>query len=389
MSAQNYWSQLDSIKGPGKSVASSFVMNGEGYVLCGLESTGFTRRMYSYDVNQNDWDSAHALGGISGSGLSRGSACAFSVFNKGYICLGQGDNSNFLRDVWEYDPVSDVWTQKADYAGTARRAAVSFVIGGYAYVGTGQDVVGLCDDFYKYDPVNNLWSPIADFAGTPRKYAVGFAMGNQGYVGTGDDGTLRNDFWQYQVTTNSWSPKANFPGTARSGAVAWGVFPQGYIATGEDYTFTYCNDVWEYNYFTNQWTARAPLPSSGRKHAIAFTVGTIAYLGAGYNGTLLDDFYSYHAITGIDESQLTISATVYPNPSHGAFTISSNVIALEKCSFKFADGNGRDVTSSFAINYVDSEVRVQNTNATAGIYHIAVMDENGQFVASVANIIEE
>lgn len=386
--AQDYWIQRDSIKGPKKSVASAFSANGVGYILCGLESTGFTRKMFSYDVNQDDWDSAHALGGINGGGLSRGSACSFSVYNKGYICLGQGDNTNYLDDVWEYDPALDVWTQKANFAGGARRAATAFVIGGFAYVGTGQNAAGLCDDFYKYDPINNQWSAIADFAGTPRKYAVGFGMGNQGYVGTGDDGTMRNDFWQYQPSLNTWTAKANFPGTARAGAVGWGIFPQGFIATGEDYTYSYCNDVWEYNYFTNQWIQRASLIASGRKHAVAFTIGNVAYLGAGYNGALLDDFYSYQGITGIADAKLDAAPVVYPNPSIGLFTITSAIISLDDCTLRFSDEAGRDVTSSFGITHEDGSVKVNGSSVAAGVYYLTTLNDQGITFGSVSLVIQ-
>lgn len=386
--AQNYWIQLDSIKGPARSVASAFAISGEGYVLCGLESTGFMRKMYSYDIGQNDWDDEQSLGGLNGGGLSRGSACAFSIYNKGYICLGQGDNTNYLDDVWEYDPALDVWSQKADYGGSARRAAVSFVIGGYAYVGTGQDAGGLCDDFYKYDPLANSWIAIADFGGTPRKYAAGFSMGNQGYVGTGDDGTLRNDFWQYQASANTWIQKANFPGTVRSGAVAWGYFPNGYIATGEDVGYNYCNDVWQYNYFTNQWTARAALPGSGRKHAIAFSIGNVAYVGAGYNGALLDDFYSYQGVTGIADERMNIAPVIYPNPSNGIFSLTSDVITLSDCSVTVTDARGRDVTDAFAIVQNAHEVRLHAVSAGPALYYVSVYDQETSLSGTTSVIIE-
>lgn len=387
--AQNYWTQLDSIKGPPKSVASAFVLNGEGFVLCGMESTGFTRKMFSYDIGQDDWDSAQALGGINGSGLSRGSASAFTIYNKGYICLGQGDNTNYLDDVWEYDPALDVWSQKADFGGSARRAAVSFVIGGFAYVGTGQDENGLRADFYKYSPISNSWSVCAMFPGTPRKYAVGFAMGNQGYVGTGDDGVLRNDFWQYDAGMNSWMPKANFPGTVRAGAIGWGIFPQGFIATGEDNTFTYCSDVWEYNYFTNQWIQRASIPGGGRKHAIAFTIGNIAYVGAGYNGSLLDDFYSYTGITGISDLAVSDAPVAYPNPAIGSFTLTSAHIDWSACALIFSDAAGRDMSSSFTTITTQNQVEVRNLSAPPGLYHVTIVGKNSHILSTAPVILKE
>lgn len=377
MFAQDYWMQRDSVKGPGKSVASAFVANGHGYIVAGLTSNGFVRSMYTYEVVQDDWDDTTSIGGLNGGGLSRGSACSFSIGNKGYICLGQGDNTNYLNDVWEYDPVLDVWSQKANYAGSARRGAVAFVINDLAYVGTGQDVTGLRKDFYRYDPATNIWGAIADFGGTARKYAVGFAMGNQGYVGTGNDGVMRNDFWQYQVFQNTWIQKANFPGTAREGATGWGSFPDGFIATGEDINNAYCNDVWQYNYFTNAWTQRTSLPASGRKHAVSFLIGQIAYLGTGYNGNLLDDFYAYDGITGTGQ-ELSNSQTVhiFPNPCVKSFIIEGDHINAQSNVIVF-DASGRDVTSAFHLERTTGKITVEVQSAVNGYYSVVVSDSEG------------
>lgn len=378
LNAQDNWVQLDSVNGPSKSVCASFTALGEGYIVSGLDYSGFTRKMYSYDVQQDDWDNELSLGGDDGGGLSRGSACAFSVYDKGYICTGQGDNANYLNDLWEYDPVLEVWTQKADFPGTARRGAVSFVIDHIAYVGTGEDISGKRKDFYKYDPVNNIWGTVADFGGTARRYAAGFAMGNQGYVGTGDDGTMRNDFWQYLVFQNMWVQKASFPGTPRTGACSWGMFPNGYIATGEDNTFNYMNDVWEYNYFTNQWTQRSSLPAAGRKNATAFVIDNIAYLGTGYNGDYLDDFYGYIGIVGAEEQSAVMQFSLYPNPASDHFSVSCTAINLKNCLLKIYDANGREVTAAFAIMATENSFEVNVNASAAGMYWYALLDEKGQ-----------
>jgi N-acetylneuraminic acid mutarotase len=386
LSAQDFWIPRDSVKGPGKSVASAFVANGQGYIVAGLTSGGFVRSMYSYDVNQDDWDDEQSMGGLNGGGLSRGSACSFSIGGKGYICLGQGDNTDYLNDVWEYDPALDVWSQKANYAGSARRAAVAFVINDIAYVGTGQDVTGLRKDFYKYDPATNLWGAIADFAGTPRKYAVGFAIGNQGYVGTGNDGVMKNDFWQYQVFQNTWVQKASFPGTAREGATGWGSFPDGFIATGEDINNAYCNDVWQYNYFTNAWTQRTSLPAAGRKHAVSFMIGNITYLGTGYNGDLLDDFYAYDGITGIaDANDVHEKIRLYPNPCVRNFSI--NAADPQISTVRILDIEGRDVTSDFGINKSGNGFEITVLNAASGMYSACMMSADGSSLGANSFVV--
>ncbi len=193
--AQDFWVTKDSVNGPGRSVAACFVADGQGWVVGGLDDGGFKRKMYSYNPNQDDWDDEISLGGLSGDGLERGSATGFSIRNKGYICLGQGDFVPYGNDLWEYDPATQTWAQKADFIGEPRRQAVAFILNDQAYFGTGQAASGLKKDFYRYDADQNVWAPMADFAGTARRQASSFVIGAHGYVATGDDGVAKNDLW--------------------------------------------------------------------------------------------------------------------------------------------------------------------------------------------------
>jgi len=343
--------------------------------------------MYSYNPQQDGWDNELSIGGVNGGGLSRGSACGFGIFDKGYICTGQGDNTDFLKDMWEYDPLLDVWTQKADFPGTARRGAVSFVIAGVAYIGTGEDASGLRKDFYKYDPIANVWGNVADFGGTPRRQAVGFALGNQGYVGTGDDGVMKNDFWQYLVFQNMWVQKANFPGTPRAGATGWGNFPSGFIATGEDINYNYTNDVWEYNYFTNQWIQRASLPGGGRKHATSFLIGNVAYIATGYNGDFLDDCFAYYGIVGMQETSRQSEISLYPNPATVAFSIRTSSRIEDNQALHFYDAQGREVSDAFGVTSKDMQYDVGVLSAKPGVYWYAMIGEAGSTIASASFVI--
>lgn len=321
--AQGAWTVKDSVNGQPRSVASSFVLNGEGYVMGGLDNDGFRRKMYSYDFWQNDWDDELSIGGVSGDGLERGSACAFNANNKGYICLGQGETNPFFGDLWEYDPNTETWSQKANFIGTPRRQAVSFVIDEIAYVGTGIDINGLQKDMYRYDAATNIWTPLNDFGGTARKEAVGFSMGDQGYIGTGDDGVMLTDFWQYEPSTDTWTQKTDFPGTPRKGAVGWGQFPSGFICMGEDINFNYTKDLWEYNYYADSWVQRADYPGPGRSNATAFILNDFAFVGTGYNGTFQDDMYAYLRILNVDEIP-ALNVKAYPNPAVEKITIEAD-----------------------------------------------------------------
>ena len=310
---QDYWEVRDSIKGAPRAGMATFVLGNRGYAVGGIKVDGSTRKMYSYSKPQNDWDDELSLGGLTGGGLERNLACGFSLHGKGYVCLGEGLGSAFMNDLWEFDKANQTWTQKADFIGTPRRGATSFVINNIAYVGTGEDEQGLCNDFYTYSPIDNSWAAIAMFPGDARRQAVGFELNGYGWIATGDAGVLKNDLWSYNVVTNQWQEKSNLPGNPRLGAVAWSTSPSAYIATGQDPTGAYLNDVWQYNYYQNSWTQRNIFIGGGRVNAIAMVINGSVYVGGGYNGSYLDDFFTYNGVAELQEEDILL--TLYPNPS--------------------------------------------------------------------------
>ncbi|MBL4863029.1 MAG: T9SS type A sorting domain-containing protein [Crocinitomicaceae bacterium] len=374
---QNQWVMKDSVNGAPRSVSSSFVINGEGYIIGGLDASGFRRKMYSYTFWQDDWDDEPSIGGVNGAGLNRGSACAFSVNNKGYLCLGQGETNPFFSDLWEFDEDTDAWTQKANFIGSARRQAVAFVIGETAYVGTGIDANGLQNDMYKYEPLTNTWTQLNPFGGTARKEATGFSMGGQGYIGTGDDGVMRNDFWQYEPTTDSWLQKTDFPGTARKGAVGWGIFPTAFICTGEDINFSYTKDLYEYNYFSDTWVQRADFLGPGRSNAVVFIQNDLAFVGTGYDGILYDDMYAYRRILGVDELSSEVDVRIFPNPVKTTFSVQSNLknVDLEVCTV-----HGKNVTSAVSIQKTTNGFKGNRLKLPPGQYYIRLINKSNSTV---------
>ena len=380
VSAQDQWVIKDSINGAPKSAASSFSIGGEAYLLAGLDDDGFRRKVYSYKYSIDDWDNEGSIGGANGSGLGRGLATAFAIGSKGYICLGQGDTNPFFKDLWEYNSQTGVWSQKADFVGSARRGAVGFEIDGNAYVGTGIDVNGFTNDMYKYDPSDNSWVQIANFPGTPRKEAVGFSMGLQGYIGTGDDGVLKKDFWQYESATDTWNQMPDFPSTARKGAVGWGIFPQAFIATGEDTNFEFKKDLWEFNYYTETWNQRADFLGAGRSNAIAFVLEGVSFIGSGYNGVFLDDLYAYRRILGIDQSELKLELSVFPNPSSDYMVISGD---FKKEELQLFSMDGKNATNKIEIEETSNGLKFYKNELSSGTYLVRCVHDNSTYSSTI------
>jgi N-acetylneuraminic acid mutarotase len=264
------------------------------------------------DCKINAWTQKADFGG-----QFKDAAVGFSIGTKGYIGTGASSNfssigtpgassSGYNKDFWEYDSVLNIWTQKADFAGSGKEGAVGFSIGNKGYIGTGSsgyNIPNTTKDFWEYDPALNTWTRKADFPGNARYNAVGFSIGNKGYIGTGNGSSvssvLKSDFWEYTpgpgVMGGTWTQKANFGGGLRAEAIGFSIGNKGYIGTGFKLpSFALKKDFWEYDPSTNIWTQKADFGGGLREDAVGFSVGTKGYIGTGISGsTFKSDFWEY------------------------------------------------------------------------------------------------
>ncbi|RFS16920.1 hypothetical protein [Emticicia sp. C21] len=262
--------------------AVGFSIGSKGYVGTGASTMSGTSLadFWEYNPVTDVWTQRANFGGGG-----RKDAVGFSMGNKGYV--GTGGTSDF----WEYNPVTNVWRSRAAVGGGARSGAVGFSIGNKGYIGTGSSK----EDFWEYDTTANAWSQKANFGGGTRTNAVGFSIANRGYIGTGISGTTKKvDFWEYDPIANSWTQKANFGGTARTGASGFSINNKGYIGTGNVGLANDVvpeNDVWEYSPSSNSWTVKSSFWRTGRIDGVGFSIGNKGYMGLGYDLDRSDDPY--------------------------------------------------------------------------------------------------
>jgi len=193
-----------------------------------------------WSYNGNTWTQVASIN------TARDQAFGFAIATKGYIGGGHWlDNTNGvhheLKDLWEYNPTTNTWTQKADMPITAagKAEAVGFAVGAKGYAGLGYyhdnatpQALVETRDFWEYNPSNNTWLQKTNFTGN-RYGAVGVSSGNKGFVGLGMSGsTYYNDWWQFDPVTGTWAAKAAFSGTARKGAIATGFCSKVLVGTG-------------------------------------------------------------------------------------------------------------------------------------------------------------
>jgi gliding motility-associated-like protein len=285
----------------------SFVVGTKGYALDAYN--GF----WEYDPANTNWVQKAPYPGYLGWG---GGKAAFAIGSKGYVGLGFGPGDQWLKEFWEYDPATNVWTRKADFGGNGREAAVGFSIGSLGYVGVGFSggrnsvpAISAYQDFWEYNPATNSWTRKADFAGNGSIFKAGFATNTKGYVGLGQSS---NEFWEYNPGSNTWVRKADYPGGVGGyeGTNALVINDKGYLGLGSGGN----PNFFEYNPANNAWTRLADFPAiiqdefdptqfgQGRVKNIAFSFGSKGYLGQGqvrctpnyYCGNFGRDFWEFN-----------------------------------------------------------------------------------------------
>ncbi|MFM6946542.1 MAG: kelch repeat-containing protein [Flavobacteriales bacterium] len=377
----------------------------------------------------NEWNK------LNDTGMGkRERAVGFAVMGLGYLCGGQDTAEVIHKDLWAYDPLSDTWTQKADLPGSARRDAVSFVIGNYAYVGAGMDSVSApsgitLKDFWRYNPLTNAWTAVADFPGMGGNgvyFSTGFAVAGKGYICGGKTGsaTYSAQFWEYKPSNNQWIQRASFPGGVRYQMASFVVGSKAYVGMGVDQNIykkdMYCYDpganLWtpiapfpayergaassfsledrgficlgnnggllgdliEYNPKTNSWTLRAAFGGSERKSAIAFTIGNIAYVGTGkgYSGKKAS-FYEYAPCDYAGIEALENNLSIYPNPCQDHLTINGLSQKIERIEVLNTLGK-----TMLLLNYQSNSMQsVYLDQLEAGNYILRFISTDGQTIS--------
>ncbi|HVS97069.1 MAG TPA: kelch repeat-containing protein [Puia sp.] len=219
----------------------------------------------------------------------------FAIGNYGYMGFGT-DNGGDYSDLYQYDPLSNTWTQKKSL-GLGIDDLVSLVIANKAYVGIGKsrDLSINTQQFYQYDPSTDTWTRKADFPGAGRQAAFAFSIGGIGYVALGDGSPSPGapygnyyDVWQYDPSTDTWTRKADFPtGNAypNYGAAFSPDDRYGYVVGGGDLPSGSVNTavavVWRYDPATDKWTQMHNLPTTGMLFASAMVLNGTAYILGG------------------------------------------------------------------------------------------------------------
>jgi len=325
--AQGFWTQKADFGGDARYFGSGMAIGNKGYIGLGSTSSSPSNNdLWQYDPATNTWSQ------ISDFTNDRIYSACFSIGNIGYVCSGcywDGTSGTqpfvFYQDMWAYDPATNSWTQKAGFPGGGRNGAFGFEIFGKGYVGMGlhRENTGAntyYNDLYEYDPATDQWTQKASLPGSTRSYCINFSIGKHLYVGLGVSNVTQYilDIWQYDTETDTWTQMNNFPGPARKYASCFVIGSKAYIFGGMDAS-QYFKDLWEYDPILDTWTQKEDLPSDPRYSAIGFSINNKGYIGTGYApsaGGVTDELWEYTPSTAsIIKNNIENQVFVSPNPA--------------------------------------------------------------------------
>ncbi|MBI1938585.1 MAG: galactose oxidase [Ignavibacteriales bacterium] len=201
--ATNTWKQAADFEGTARYGAAAFAIDNKGYVGTGYDGNSL-KDFWQYDPSTNQWTQK-----ISLSGGKRRDAVAFVIDGKAFICTGV-DNGVYENDLLEYNPAANEWTKKRsiadlssgnyddDYTSITGINKAAFAVNGKGYVAAG-GTSSAETNVWEYDPSSDLWTQKTSLEATARVEAVGFAIGDCGYVTTGRNSNYYfDDLWGFE-----------------------------------------------------------------------------------------------------------------------------------------------------------------------------------------------
>ncbi|MRT91349.1 galactose oxidase [Ancylomarina sp. 16SWW S1-10-2] len=237
--------------------AVAFSVNGKGYIGLGVnEDNDRLSDFWEFDPIAKTWTKME--GDKMFPGTARQGAVAFSFDKDGdgindvaYVGTGygflDGDDRNYLKDFYKFE--NGVWSENKTYGGSKTSEATVFVIGTKAYMISGTNNL---DNVWEFDAVTEDWTQKKDIdkdehaENVQRTNAVAFVINGLGYITTGS-GTDAREVWEYKPSKDDWKERNDLENEvySRVDAIGFSIGGKGFIVTGSNGTLG-LSDMWEF-----------------------------------------------------------------------------------------------------------------------------------------------
>ena len=251
----------------------SFSINNMGYSICGNTPSGNSKNVQEYDPVNDSWTD---LGDYPGP--ARGQGIGQTWNGKGYFGFGYEPSGTKLNDLWEFDPISNTFTQLPSCPGVVRTHPALVILNGKIYTGMGSGTTNL-SDWWEYDITTQVWTqktsiPIA------RHHPYQFILNGYVYVGSGH----QSSWYKYDPLNDTWTAVASLD--TRVAGTQFNYNGKGYALSGvtTGHTFFATGEFYEYDPLIDSWNILNPHPGNSLWAPASFVINNYAYLYTGTTG---------------------------------------------------------------------------------------------------------
>lgn len=351
-SATAQWIQKTGSEATTRHHPVTFTVGGDAYLLTGTTSQSSpmgTDDFYRYLPDSDSWEELPPF-----PGGARSYAYAGTYNDKAYFGFGTNNFSTFFKDLWEFDPATQEWTELTSCTCRGRTHPAFVVHDGKIFVGLGGSSIGDLNDWWEYDIAADAWTERPSLPGPARHHPFHFAAGDHVYAGFGHRGqNFYADWYQYDPISNSWTQMNNHPAGPRVAGQEFSHEGFGYVISGDGNNHANLSDgeFWRYEHETDTWTRLPDHPGNppdgrvGRWAPGSFVLDGQVYFFGGVNrggGFLYIDMWSFELETPVQTSAaVSRSIELFPNPASNTLHFSDELPHAAKWTVMIHDAQGK------------------------------------------------
>jgi N-acetylneuraminic acid mutarotase len=155
------WSEISSYEGSKRQGACTFAIGNNFYLFGGESNGGNPVDLQKYDASSGNWTRMRDIKNTDideiddkYDNIPRAFASTFVINGKGYVTLGK--KSALVLSTYEYDPTADIWLERTTFVASSRQDAVAFSLSETGktrgFVMTGSSASNRFDDFFEFFP---------------------------------------------------------------------------------------------------------------------------------------------------------------------------------------------------------------------------------------------
>ena len=367
------WVQVTSLPNTFNKTHHSFAFSFDdmGYIVAGNSDTGVRDNFYQYNPVTDSWTELTPFPGVA-----RGFAIGDTWGGKAYFGFGN-DGTSRLNDLWVFDPSDMSWTELASCPCAERTHPAMIANNGKVFVGLGGSSSGNMNDWWEYDITLNTWSQKDDLPSLPRHHPYQFGIGDYVYTGFGHGNSIFNDWFRYDISGETWTQVATLPAEGRVAGTQFSYNGFGYVLSGDGDNHGSMNtgEFWAYDPVTDTWDELLPHPEGSRWAPASFIIDGEVYI---INGTSFSEYvteiYKFNLSSVLSTHELTNSTvSIYPNPA-------IDIINIDIPGNIKYDANLYDLQGRLIISTTNKSV-IEIQSLPLGIYLIEIRDlDSGQKV---------